>query len=437
MKMRVREQLKQFAETKPKVGNYDPSGGGQNSPFTMNLVGTDQEQLEKAAEVVRARLLADPRMLEVDTSYRPGKPEFQVRIKPGAPEVYGVNTSTVGAELRAQVEGVTAAKFRERGREYDVRVRMQPDQRNLRDGFADILVPNVNMRLVRLSSIAEGVNDRGPATIDRQDRGRYIQFTGDIARGKGLGDVIGDVDRWIARDKPLPAGVRHAYSGTAENFKELGSSMLIAISTGILFMFLVLASLYESFITPFAILLALPLAVCGAFLALFLFGGSLNLFSGLGIILLLGVTSKNSILLVDYTNQLMRDEGMTRFEAMIRAGRTRLRPILMTSFALISGMIPIAIGLNEASQQRTSMGIGIIGGLLSSTLLTLVVVPSAFLYIDRFRVWFEGLFRKLSGRKGELVVTDEEPDRPETKRRAGVRFEKPEGSNDVSVALTK
>lgn len=437
MKMRVREQLKPFAEAKPKVGNYDPSGGGQNSPFTMNLVGTDQEALEKAAEIVKARLLADKRMIEVDTSYRPGKPEFQVRIRPGAPEVYGVNTSTVGAELRAQVEGVTAAKFRERGREYDVRVRMQPDQRNLREGFKDILVPNVNMRLVRLSSIAEGVNDRGPATIDRQDRGRYIQFTADIARGKGLGDVIGDIDRWIATEKPLPPGVRHSYWGAAENFKELGESMLIAISTGILFMFLVLASLYESFITPFAILLALPLAICGAFLALFLFGGSINLFAALGIIMLLGVASKNSILLVDYANHLMAD-GMTRFEAMVKAGRTRLRPILMTSFALIAGMIPIAIGLNEASQQRTSMGIGIIGGLLSSTLLTLVVVPAAFLYIDRFRVWFEGLFRRMSGRKAELTF-DDEPRKSAAgaKPAAGRPYETPESDDGVGVALTK
>lgn len=397
IKNRVREQLKAFAEANPKVGNYDPSGSGQNSPFTMNLVGADPEALEKAVEIVKAKLLADKRLVEVDTSFRPGKPEFQVRIKPGAPEVYGVSTAIVGAELRAQVEGVTAAKFRTQGREYDVRVRMRPEERNLREGFKDILVPNVNMRLVRLSSIAEGVEDRGPATIDRQDRGRYVQFTADVARGQGLGDVIADIDKWIAKENPLPPGVRHSYIGTAENFKELGESMVIAISTGILFMFLVLASLYESFVTPFTILLALPLAVCGAFFALFLFGGSLNLFASLGIIMLLGVACKNSILLVDYANQLM-GEGASRFEAMVRAGRIRLRPILMTSFALIAGTIPIAVGLNEASQQRTSMGIAIIGGLVTSTLLTLVVVPAAFLYIDRFREWFEGLFRRMSGR---------------------------------------
>jgi HAE1 family hydrophobic/amphiphilic exporter-1 len=160
--------------------------------------------------------------------------------------------------------------------------------------------------------------------------------------------------------------------------------MLIAMGLGILFIYLVLASLYESFITPFTILLALPLAVVGAMLALFVTQKSIDLFSLIGIIMLLGVVAKNSILLVDYMNQQL-EAGMDRTKAILLAGRTRLRPILMTSFALIGGTIPIAIGLNEASAQRTSMGIAIIGGLISSTVLTLIVVPAAFGYVDDFR----------------------------------------------------
>jgi HAE1 family hydrophobic/amphiphilic exporter-1 len=165
---------------------------------------------------------------------------------------------------------------------------------------------------------------------------------------------------------------------------------------GVLFIFLVLASLYESFVTPLTIMLALPLAFCGSMVALAITQESLNIFSMIGVIMLLGVAVKNSILLVDYANQLI-DEGMDRTEAMIKAGKTRLRPILMTSLALIAGTIPIAIGLNEASKQRTSMGIAIIGGLVSSTLLTLVVVPASFSFIDRFRIWSGAKLREMFG----------------------------------------
>jgi HAE1 family hydrophobic/amphiphilic exporter-1 len=170
----------------------------------------------------------------------------------------------------------------------------------------------------------------------------------------------------------------------------------MAAFLGIMFIYFVLASLYESFVTPFTIMLVLPLAACGAFYALFITGSSLDLFSMIGCIMLLGVATKNSILLVDYTHQQM-EKGILMSEAIISAGKARLRPILMTSFALIAGMLPLAIGLNEASKQRTSMGIAVIGGLISSTVLTLVVVPAAYSYIERFRVWSLGLMKKYFG----------------------------------------
>jgi HAE1 family hydrophobic/amphiphilic exporter-1 len=194
----------------------------------------------------------------------------------------------------------------------------------------------------------------------------------------------------------LPVGFRYAYVGQAENFKELGESMITALFFGVLFIFLVLASLYESFVTPLTIMLALPLAFCGSLVALAITQESLNIFSMIGVIMLLGVAVKNSILLVDYANHLIR-EGMDRSSAMIKAGKTRLRPILMTSVALIAGTIPIALGLNEASRQRTSMGIAIIGGLVSSTLLTLVVVPAAFSFVDRFRIWSNRTVKSVFG----------------------------------------
>jgi HAE1 family hydrophobic/amphiphilic exporter-1 len=203
-----------------------------------------------------------------------------------------------------------------------------------------------------------------------------------------MGDIISEVSAMLteAGETKLPAGMSFEFVGQAENFKELGENMALAMGLGVLFIYFVLASLYESFITPLSIMLALPLAICGSFFALLITNESLNIFSWIGVIMLLGVSTKNSILLVDQAHQLVQ-KGMTRAQALIHAGRTRLRPILMTTFALIAGTLPLAIGLNEASKQRTSMGIAIIGGLVSSTLLTLVVVPAAYDYIERFRIW--------------------------------------------------
>lgn len=203
--------------------------------------------------------------------------------------------------------------------------------------------------------------------------------------------AMADITKWLTTgDLKLPDGMSFLFVGQAENFQELTSSMAMAALLGVLFIFFVLASLYESPVTPLTIMLVLPLAACGAFIALFVTRSSFDLFSMIGCVMLLGIATKNSILLVDRAVQLLR-EGRTSSEAMIEAGRTRLRPILMTTLALIAGMLPIALGLNEASKQRTSMGISIIGGLISSTLLSLLVVPASFAYIERFRSWSRGI----------------------------------------------
>ena len=195
----------------------------------------------------------------------------------------------------------------------------------------------------------------------------------------------------------LPEGVKLDFEGQGEMFTEMAQNMGLAIFLAILFIYLVLASLYESFTTPLLLLLALPLAVCGALAALWLGGESLNLFSIIATIMLLGIATKNSILLVDYTHQLVA-RGKPLSEALVEAGRTRLRPILMTSMALIAGTLPVAIGLNEASKQRSSMGYVIIGGVISSTLLTLVVVPAA--------VWF---FQGRKSLKTEMASASRRP----------------------------
>lgn len=392
-KERLRKQLADRSDLNPKVKDYDAVGAGQR-PFTMNITGDNQAELEKVAMAALERLKKVKGLKDVDVNFRPGKPEFQVIPDKSRAQMLGTSTAAIGMELRTQIEGVVPAKFREKGIEYDVRVRLQEDQRNLKNNFATTWVPNVNNAIVRLSDVAAPVSTEGPSKITRMDRARYVQIAADIAPGAGLGDLMDEVSGIMKREMKLPSGINFYFIGQAENFKELGESMVFAMGAGVIFIFLVLSSLYESFITPFTIMLALPLAVCGSFVGLWLAHESMNIFSMIGIVMLLGVATKNSILLVDYAHQ-MAEAGMDRTTAIINAGKTRLRPILMTTMALIAGTVPIALGLNEASKQRTSMGVAIIGGLVSSTLLTLLVVPAAYAYIDAFRLWSGGWMKRL------------------------------------------
>lgn len=385
-KAKLREQLKPFKVANPIVKDIDMVSGGQR-PFNLNIHGNNLEELEKYADIVVEKLKKNSGLLDVDMTHRPGKPEFQIVPDKFKAERLGVATNILGAELRTQVEGTVPAVFRAGGEEYDIRVRLQDDQRDIQKGFAQSFVPNVNLSLIRLSDVAQPVETTGPASITRQDRGRYIQIQADVApNGPGMGGVMADIDTMFKTDVKLPEGMRYSFTGQAENFQELMANMIMAAILGILFIYLVLASLYESFITPLTILLVLPLAAIGAFFALAITQESLNIFSMIGCVMLMGVATKNSILLVDYSNQLI-GEGMSMKDAVIRAGKVRLRPILMTTFALIAGMLPLAIGLNEASKQRTAMGVAVVGGLISSTALTLIVVPAAFSYFERFRRW--------------------------------------------------
>lgn len=385
VKAKIREELIPFASLNPLVKDYDAINSGQR-PFSINILGPDQKKLEEIGLKLKERLKTQKDLLDVDVNFRPGKPEFQIQPDKNKAQQMGITPAAIGNELRTQIEGATPAKYRENGLEYDIRVRLREDQRDLHAGFRETFVQNINKSLIPLSRVADGIETVGPSKVTRQDRSRYIQINADIRPGGGLGNAMQELTQLLTTEMKLPENYEFKFVGQGENFEELGQSMLVAMGAGVLFIFLVLASLYESFITPFTIMLAMPLAICGSFVALAITQESLNIFSMIGLVMLLGVAVKNSILLVDYANQKIR-EGVERNQAIIMAGKTRLRPIIMTSMALIAGTLPLAMGLNEASKQRTSMGIGIIGGLVSSTLLTLLVVPAAFSYVDRFRVW--------------------------------------------------
>lgn len=386
MKDVLRENFKDLE--KYKVIVTDNPGQQNSRQFNLNVVGHNMDDLIAYSEKVLAKLQKNPGLQQVDSSFRAGKPEFQVKMRPEGGRMAGVTNTKMGAELRTLIEGQTPAIYRENGVNYDVRVRLKEEERDLREQYPTLRVPNVSNRLVSLAAVAELKEAQGPSMVLRENRNRYIQISGDITPGgKGIGGVIAEINSLAKTELKPPPGVSFSFVGEAERFAELMTNILVSMGLGVMFIFLVLSSLYGSFITPFTIMSVIPLAACGAFLSLFITRSSFDLFSMIGCVMLMGLATKNSILLIDATSENQR-EGLSAREALIKAGKTRLRPIIMTSLALIAGMIPVAIGLNEASKSRTSLGIVVIGGTISSTLLTLYVIPALHIYVDRFQGWF-------------------------------------------------
>jgi multidrug efflux pump subunit AcrB len=399
MKEYVRKLLSPYKDKlNPRVN--DIAMVGDDQPYNLVLNGDDLEVLSETAKKLIEKLKYIPGLVDLDTNYRPGKPEFQVKMDPKKMQKLGVLSTSAGMELRGMVEGMTPAKYRENDLEYDIRVRLKDSQRDITKDFDNLYVPNVNNQLVKLKNIAQPYITTGPSKVFRKNRSRYVMISGNLGKDGAIGNIT-DASQKIMKAEKLPPGVTYNFLGASEDMVDLFRNMLIAAGLSLVFIYLVLASLYESLIVPFTIMMALPLAIVGGLIALFITGQSLSMFTMIGFIMLLGLVTKNSILLVDYTQKLMQG-GMNKDEALIKAGLTRLRPILMTTFALIAGMLPIALGLTEVGKFRRSMGIAIIGGLLSSTVLTLVVIPAAFGYMDSLRRWFRKLFGRPESWESEV-----------------------------------
>lgn len=396
LKAVIRDIMKDFKYARPTVDYYTrvSGGGGANKPFMLNLKGNDLDALNAYAEKIITRLKTVKDLTEITTSFEAGRPEFQVVLDPQKMQMLGITNKMAGAELRYHVEGAVVGKFHDQGLEYDVRVRLKPEQRDLRRFYADTKVPNMQFppRLIPLSAISRPVERTGPSKIIRQDRGRAVQVYANLAPGGSVGNAINETKRILEKELPLPRGVTYGFLGQADAFQDMVVNIIVAFVLSLVFIYLVLTSLYESFFTPITILLALPPAMSGAFFGLWMTGKMLDMFTMIGCVMLLGLVTKNSILLVDFALEGVRG-GLSRKEAIARAGLIRLRPILMTTFAMLAGTLPIALGLGEAAKYRAGMGVAIMGGLIVSTLITLIVVPAVFEYLDRFREYVESRFR--------------------------------------------
>ncbi|MDR3306408.1 MAG: efflux RND transporter permease subunit [Endomicrobium sp.] len=380
-------------------------GGGNSSEFVVELRGADIDVLYGAAQQLIKRYRSIPKFVDIHSNYKPGKPEVRIELDTKKMEKYGVSSVIIGSEVRAMIDGALAGKYREHGLEYDIRVQYEDSEKDIAESFDSIYVNNVNNKLIRLKNVAYTKLSAGPTQIFRRDRTRYVTIEGNVASGGAIGEIQKDAVMIFNELKSDPQNsdkyknIVLNLSGHAEDMKDMFKSIIIAGALSIVFIFMVLASLYESVITPFTIMTALPLAIIGGIIALLISGQPIDMFTMIGMIMLLGIVAKNSILLVDYAQQQMR-AGLDIDDSIIKAGTIRFRPILMTSFALIAGMLPTALGLSEVGHFRRGMGIVVIGGVISSTILTLVVIPSIFEYMDKIRRFF----RKSVGRPDKRMA---------------------------------
>jgi HAE1 family hydrophobic/amphiphilic exporter-1 len=381
------------------------------SEFIIHLTGEDTSVLHGVAMQLMEKYKKIPYLVDIQSNYKLGKPEVQVQLDFQKMKDFGVSSIAIGNEIRAMIDGTLAGKYRECGLEYDIKVNLKDNQKDITKNFDDLYVINVNKKLIKLKNVASIKKTYGPTQIYRRDKSRYVSIEGNVAAGGAMGEIqraakkIFDKEKFSPKNIEIWKNIEYKLSGNIEEMGDMFKSIIKAGSFSLLFIFIVLASLYESVVIPFTIMIALPLAVVGGVVALILSKQHMDIFTMIGMIMLLGVVAKNSILLVDYIQQQMRN-GLSIDDSIIRAGSARLRPILMTSFAVIAGMLPTALGFSELGKFRRGMGIVVIGGVISSTILTLIVVPALFGYVENFRHFL----RRIAGRPSKRMIdhTDEQ-----------------------------
>jgi HAE1 family hydrophobic/amphiphilic exporter-1 len=359
----------------------------QQLPVQIDLKGTDLVHLSKAGDDVLAALQGVSGLVDISSNNRPPKPEIQILVDRDRAARLGAGTFQVASLMRSLIDGDLASKYREGEKLIDIRVRASEDVRNDLDRIRHAYLPTMRGGSITLDQVAQLQIVNGPTQIRRTNRTRRISISANVLKGRAMNDIVRKADAAIAAVH-LPEDVSFEYSGQVEMSRQMFGALGLALFLAVIFVYMILASQFGSFVQPFVIMLALPLSIIGAVLGLLLANKLFDMVAFIGLIMLMGLVTKNSILLVDYTN-VLRKRGMKRFEAVVEAGSTRLRPILMTTLAMILGMIPVALGLGASASFRQAIGFTIIGGLISSTILTLVIVPVVYVILDNFTQRFK------------------------------------------------
>jgi HAE1 family hydrophobic/amphiphilic exporter-1 len=361
--------------------NQWSSGGARNPDLEFNIRGPDLQVLEAAARRIASRIAKVEGFVDVDTTLAVRRPEVRVTVDRAKASDLGIPLEDVASALRTLVGGEAVSKYQEGGEQYDVWLRAEARDRADPKRLGNLTVLSPGAGLIRLSDLARFDEEPGPSQIDRLGRQRRVTVIANLV-GVPIGAAVDRV-REITSEMELPPAYRTDFSGRAKTFREMGVNFMIAFLLSAIFMYMILAAQFESLLQPLAIMLALPVTIPFALISLLLIGDTLNLYSILGLFMLLGIVKKNGILQIDYSNTLRRG-GMDREQAIVEANHTRLRPILMTTLMLVAGMIPIAVGTGPGAASRASMAKVIIGGQILSLLLSLLVTPVAYSLFDDF-----------------------------------------------------
>ncbi|HEX7077487.1 MAG TPA: efflux RND transporter permease subunit [Candidatus Eisenbacteria bacterium] len=377
------------------VINPPSLGGFSTSPVEYVLEGESYEQLQQAVGAMMADGSKLGYLLNLDTDLRLNKPQLDLSIDRERAAQLGVSVTDIGTTLETFLGGRTVSEFKRGTKQYDVIAQVKPQERATPDVIQDIYLRGKG-GLVQLANVVHVRETVAPKELNHYNRVRSATLTANLPPGLPLGMALDALDK-IAKEK-LPAGVKHELAGQSLEFRESSTSLYFLFLLAIVFIYLVLSAQFESFVHPLVILLAVPLAVAGALVSLFVFRQSLNIYSQIGLIMLIGLVTKNAILIVEYANQL-RARGLSIVDGAAEAAKIRLRPILMTSFATVFGILPIAIGLGAGAESRRPLGIAVVGGMLFSTFLTLVLVPVVYTLLARFT--------KVEAAPGEGTLRDE------------------------------
>ena len=393
----VRERLARIAGLQVTyVGAFQAVSSGK--PLQVSIQGPDMRELERLSGEIMRAMAGIPGVVDLDSSLKQAKPTIAVRINRELASDLGVGVEKIGSALRPLLAGEAASSWRAPDNEsYDVKVRLARTDRSTAADLERIYLASAHTnadgspRMVALRQVAEFEPTFGATQINRKDLAREVLVSAN-ASGRPAGDIGKEVEKALDAMQWSP-GYRYVMGGSTKDIQETMGHALTALVLAVAFIYLILASQFGSFLQPLAIMASLPLSLIGVLLALLIARSTLNIFSIIGFVMLMGLVTKNAILLVDFVNQQIA-RGLPRADAIAEAGRVRLRPILMTTFAMVFGMIPLALGLGEGAEQRAPMGHAVIGGVITSTLLTLVVVPVLYTYLDDFAQWVRHRFAR-------------------------------------------
>jgi HAE1 family hydrophobic/amphiphilic exporter-1 len=394
----ARKLLDAFPALRISVDPIKPweQGGYREVAVEYDMRGPDLEVLKGYADTLMARLRKIPGIVDLDSSFEGGLPELQVNIDRTKSADLGVSVDDIAQTMRTMVQGDVVTRFREGQDTYDVRLQLADKDRNNPVVVAGLTIPSAKVVQVRLDNVATLTHGTGPVQIDRQERQRNIAIVFNLAPGFAMNKVMDAVTHEVGA-MHMPPGYVTAFGGQSKIYGEMVSGFVIAFLLSVIFMYMVLAAQFESFVHPITIMLSLPLAVPFALISLLVFREHLMLFSTLGILLLFGIVKKNSILQLDQTLNLLRS-GLPRRQAILTANRDRLRPILMTTAALVAGMIPVAIGQGAGDSSIRSIALVVIGGQTLCLLITLLITPVAFSLFDDMENWFRSWRRPPAAR---------------------------------------